>query len=139
MSWPTPPAKPVPAVSVACFRGGRVLLVRRANPPLPGLWTLPGGRIEPGEPARTAALRELAEETGVTARLLGIVDVVDVIEPDHHYVLLPFAALWQSGEPVAGDDALAVRYATPGELAGLGVTARTRETVAAAAAIAAKA
>lgn len=86
-----------------------------------------------------AALRELQEETGVSAQLLRIVDVVDVIEPDFHYVLLPFAAVWQSGEPVAGDDALAARFVAQGDLAELGVTARTRETIAAAGAIAAKA
>lgn len=102
-----PLSSPVPAVGVVCFRGDEVLLIRRGQPPRLGEWSLPGGRIEPGEGAREAALRELAEETGVQARLIGLVDVVDGIFPDagRHYVLIDYAAVWTGGEVVAGDDA----------------------------------
>lgn len=44
---------------------GRLLLVRRANDPGRGRWSLPGGRVEPGETDGTALVRELAEETGL--------------------------------------------------------------------------
>lgn len=50
------------AASVAVVRGGEVLLIQRAFAPLAGLWTLPGGRREPGETIEATALRELAEE-----------------------------------------------------------------------------
>lgn len=77
-----------------------------------GQWSIPGGRIEPGETAKTAALRELREETGVQAELAGLVDVVDAIFENRegslltrHYVLIDYVARWQEGEPVAGDDA----------------------------------
>lgn len=52
-------------------------------------------------------MRELAEETGVAADLVGLVDVVDGIFRDagRHYVLIDYAAVWTGGEPVAGDDA----------------------------------
>jgi 8-oxo-dGTP diphosphatase len=105
MSESLPP--PVPAVGVVCLRGDEVLLIRRGAPPRLGEWSLPGGRIEPGEGVRAAALRELGEETGVEARLIGLIDVVDGIFPDagRHYVLIDFVAEWISGEPVAGDDA----------------------------------
>ncbi|HAJ04111.1 MAG TPA: phosphohydrolase, partial [Brevundimonas sp.] len=67
---------------------------------------------EPGETLRDAALRELAEETGVEADLGPLVDVVDGIFPEsgRHYVLIDFLARWTSGEPVAGDDAADARF-----------------------------
>lgn len=102
-----PLSSPVPAVGVVCFRGEEVLLIRRGQPPRQGEWSLPGGRIESGEGVQAAALRELAEETGVQARLLGLVDVVDGIfaATGRHYVLIDYAAVWTGGEVVAGDDA----------------------------------
>lgn len=97
---------PIPAAGVVCLRGDEVLLIRRGTMPRLGEWSLPGGRIEPGERAADAAMRELVEETGVLARLVGLVDVVDgFFPPDHHYVLVDYAALWISGDPRAGDDA----------------------------------
>lgn len=103
---------PVPAVGVVCLRGDTVLLIRRGTPPRLGEWSLPGGRIEPGERVRDAAARELLEETGVTARITGLIDVVDGLFPEagRHYVLIDYAAEWISGEPVAGDDAAEARF-----------------------------
>lgn len=105
-------SSPVPAVGVVCLRGDEVLLIRRGTPPRLGEWSLPGGRIEPGEAAIDAALRELREETGVEARMTGLLDVVDGIFPSagKHYVLIDYAAEWLAGEPVAGDDALEARF-----------------------------
>lgn len=99
---------PTPAVGVVCLRGDEVLLIRRGQPPRAGQWSLPGGRIEPGERAVEAALRELMEETGVSADILGLVDVVDGLFPadGRHYVLIDYAARWTAGEPRAGDDAV---------------------------------
>jgi len=103
---------PVPAVGIVCLRDDKVLLIRRGTPPRIGEWSLPGGRIEAGERATDAALRELREETGVEAEITGLVDVVDGLFPEagRHYVLIDYAARWLSGEPVAGDDAMEARF-----------------------------
>ena len=68
-----------PAASAAVFRGGAVLIVQRGAGALKGMWSLPGGHIEAGETARAAALREVNEETGVTAEAAGLVDVHDAL------------------------------------------------------------
>jgi 8-oxo-dGTP diphosphatase len=111
------PVWPRGAASAAIFRGSEVLLIQRGKEgPLRGLWSLPGGRIEPGEPVRAAALREVLEETGVVAELAGVLDIRDVIRRDSpgdlasHYVLAVFYGRWISGEPIAGDDALEARF-----------------------------
>lgn len=115
MTSPLP--APAPCVGVVCLRGDEVLLIRRGKPPRQGEWSLPGGRIEAGERAVDAALRELREETGVEAELIGLVDVVDGVFPEagRHYVLIDYAARWLSGEPVAGDDAAEARFVTLAE------------------------
>jgi 8-oxo-dGTP diphosphatase len=101
---------PVPAAGVVCLRDGDVLLIRRGTPPRLGEWSLPGGRIESGERAVDAALRELREETGVEAEIMGLLDVVDGLFPPRHYLLVDYAARWLSGEPRAGDDAVEARF-----------------------------
>jgi 8-oxo-dGTP diphosphatase len=117
---------PVPAVGVVVLRGDEVLLVRRGTPPRLGQWSLPGGRIEFGETVEAAALRELKEETGVEAQLLGLIEVLDAVftsrtsgDVIRHYVLIDFGARWLSGEPVAGDDAADARFVHHSEVAGL--------------------
>ena len=132
--------RPVPAVGVVCFRGEEVLLIQRGTPPRRGEWSLPGGRIEPGEPAKTAALRELREETGVDAEIVGLVDVVDAIFNNRqgtlitrHYVLVDYAARWISGIPVAGDDAAEARFFHQSELGSLDLWDETLRVIDAAA------
>jgi 8-oxo-dGTP diphosphatase len=111
------PVWPRGAVSAAIFRAGEVLLIERGKGgPLQGFWSLPGGRIEPGEPVRVAALREVLEETGVVAELAGVLDVHEVIRHGpsghltSHFLLAIFYGRWISGEPVPGDDAAAARF-----------------------------
>lgn len=130
--------KPIPAVGVVCVRGDEVLLIRRGTPPKQGEWSIPGGRIEPGEPARVAALRELKEETGVDAELIGLIDVVDAVFQNRsgdlitrHYVLIDFVARWQAGEPVAGDDAADARFFHQSELDSIELWDETRRIIAA--------
>jgi 8-oxo-dGTP diphosphatase len=129
MSQPLP--APVPAVGVVCLKGDQVLLIRRGTPPMQGSWSLPGGRIEPGERAMDAALRELAEETGIVAEVTGLIDVVDGLFPEagRHYVLIDYAARWISGAPVAGDDALEARFVPLAEVGALITWSETRRII----------
>lgn len=126
--------KPVAAAGVICLRGDTVLLVRRGKPPRLGEWSIPGGRIEWGETATAAALRELREETGVEGDLLGLVDVVDAVFPGadgpaHHYLLVDFAVRWRAGEPVAGDDAAEACFAPLSELSGFKLWRETERVI----------
>lgn len=133
---------PIAAVGVVCFRGDDLLLVRRGKPPLEGSWSLPGGRIEWGERAIDAALRELLEETNCTAEVIGLVDVVDALmgsraqqdpePPWGHYVLIDYAARWISGEPRAGDDAKEAGFFAPSAVQRLGLWDETVRIIAAA-------
>ncbi|TXN60358.1 NUDIX hydrolase [Methylobacterium sp. WL18] len=122
------PTRPFVGASIAVIRGDRVLLAARANEPMRGVWTLPGGLVEAGEALAEAALRELSEEVGLTAEVVGVLSPTEIIVRDeagrarHHYVVHPHAALWCGGEPVAGPEALGVRWAKLGEIAGLATT-----------------
>ena len=138
---PVDDLRPIPAVGVVCFRGEDVLLIRRGTPPRQGEWSLPGGRIEPGEPVQAAALRELREETAVEAEIVGLVDVVDAFFNNRagdlitqHYVLVDYAARWVSGIPIAGDDAAEARFFHQSELSSLNLWDETLRVIDAAAA-----
>jgi 8-oxo-dGTP diphosphatase len=117
------------------LKGRHVLLIRRGRPPLKGAWSLPGGRIEWGERACDAALRELREETGIEAEMLGLLDVVDGLFSGAdgavaaHYVLVDYAAVWTAGEPVAGDDAAAAAFHPLDRLDDLGLWAETTRII----------
>lgn len=119
------PPRPTPCAGVVCLKGDRVLLIQRGTPPRQGQWSIPGGRVEPGEAVTAAALRELREETGVEAELLGLVAVIDYITPERHYVLIDYAARWVSGEPAAGDDAADAKFVSLADIESLGMWAQT--------------
>lgn len=112
---PAPP-RPICAVIAVVIRDGQVLLVQRANPPDAGHWGFPGGKLEAGETLPEAALRELQEETGVTALAERVLTAVDVHERSEeggllrHFVLVAVLCRWQAGVPVAADDALDARW-----------------------------
>lgn len=137
----TEPVRPTLAASAAVFRDGRVLLARRGFNPGLGLWSLPGGRVEPGETVAQAAAREVMEEVQVTAQVLGVAAVLDFITLDEadrlksHFVVIAHAALWQAGEPQVGEEATEIGWFLPEEVAGLATTRGLSEVVLKAAAL----
>ena len=119
------PLRPIVGIGVCLLRpdnGGEVLLARRGNPPLLGVWGLPGGAQELGETAEAAARRELREETGLTAGALHLAANVDAIHRDaagavrYHYTIIDFAAWHEGGTLAAGDDVAEVTWAPLGGL-----------------------
>ena len=92
---------------------GRLLLVRRGREPGRGTWSLPGGRIEPGESAAEAAAREVREETGLDVEVGELLATVDLASG---YRVHDFAATVTGGRLAAGDDADEVRWCTPDDV-----------------------
>ena len=122
------PDRPILAASIAVFRAGHVLLGLRKNPPAVDVFSLPGGVVELGERLEDAALRELFEETGVTAKILGFVGHTQVIEKDEagkvrrHFIVASFAAHWLSGEGTPSAEAPQLKWIDPQNLGDLPVT-----------------
>ena len=109
----------IPCVGAVAFdESGRLLLVRRANPPAQGLWSIPGGRVEPGESAESAVVREVLEETGLAVTIVREVGTVYRDAPSGgRYVIRDFLVTATNGAPlVAGDDADDARFFAVPEL-----------------------
>jgi 8-oxo-dGTP diphosphatase len=121
---PPPSATRIPCVgAVIRDETGRLLMILRGHDPGRGLWSIPGGRVEPGETAEQAVVREVREETGLevgcgpllgTAELSGLAGAVVDIRDYRAYLV--------AGSPVtptAGDDAADVCWVTDAEAASM--------------------
>ena len=114
----------IAAGAVVVDRRGRVLLVRRGRPPSEGEWTLPGGKVEPGETPEAAVVREVREETAIEARVVGALGVVGIERGPVRYAIHEFLlAPADDAAPRAGDDAAEARWVARSEIEGLGVRA----------------
>lgn len=137
------PHWPKCGASAVILKGRDVLLIVRGKGAYAGMWSLPGGHIEPGEAARDAALREVREETCIEAEITRVLDVHDVIihGPDGvlttHYVLAVYQGRWLSGEPCAASDSRDARFVAVDQLDGVDLTKGTRGLIARAVEIAA--
>jgi len=108
---------------------GRALLIRRGSEPLLGEWSIPGGTLELGETLEEGVARELLEETGLTVKVIELIEVFDRIYvestagasekrkgPRFHYVIVDYLCERISGEAVAGSDVTDVAFASEEEL-----------------------
>jgi ADP-ribose pyrophosphatase YjhB (NUDIX family) len=104
-------------------QAGRLLLIRRGHPPGRGLWSVPGGRVEPAETDEQALVREIREETGLAVRAGRLVGAVRRPGPGGVvFDIRDYAATVTGGTLAAGDDADDACWAGPAELAGLPLT-----------------
>ena len=103
--------------------GGRLLLIRRGHPPGEGLWSLPGGRVEAGESDQDAVVREVGEETGLSAVPGAFLGAVERPAPDGAvFDIRDYEAVVTGGQLAAGDDAAEAVWVSPARLASLPVT-----------------
>ena len=129
------PELPLVGVGAIIIEGDRVLLVKRAHPPIQGQWSIPGGVLEVGEMVREAAVREACEETGLMVEpgeLLGVYDRI-LRDPEqrvqYHYVLIDFLCRVVGGELLAASDAAEVRWFGREELSALRLAEDTLEVI----------
>ena len=116
------PLRPIAGVGIVIWRGDKVLLVKRGQPPRKGEWSLPGGMQRLGETIMQAAVREAREETGLDIMPLGIVTALDGITRDaknkieYHYTIVEVAAESREGDAEAKDDVDDLRWALVEEI-----------------------
>lgn len=129
------PDRPFVGVGAVVVDGEQVLLVRRANEPSKGEWSLPGGAVEAGETLEVAIAREVREETGLDVDVGPMVDVLDRIRFDadgrvlYHYVLIDFVCKSKGGTLCCGTDACDVTWAAVMELPQYGLADTTISVV----------
>jgi 8-oxo-dGTP diphosphatase len=129
------PEQPLVGVGVVIIENSRVVLVKRAHPPLQAQWSIPGGVLEVGEFVREAATREAREETGLIVEPGELLGVFDRVLRDgngrvqYHYVLVDFLCRRVSGRLAAAGDASDARWFTREELPALNLAEDTLEVV----------
>ncbi len=124
------PSRPEVCVGAVVVFAGHLLMVQRANPPGAGRWSLPGGRVERGEPLAVALQREVQEEAGLPVEVGAMVGWVERVSDQHHFVILDFSCHLASGHhapdqpeklppPTAGAEELDARWVRLEEVAAL--------------------
>lgn len=120
------PVRPHVGVGILLIRDGQLLLIKRKHSPDAGYWSIPGGHLELGERAQSAAEREGYEETGFKVKVTKLAGTIDKIMYDdngkieYHYVLLNYFVEQVEGDPdqppKADDDALDAKFVPFSEL-----------------------
>jgi ADP-ribose pyrophosphatase YjhB (NUDIX family) len=121
----------IPCVGAVIKDGqGRLLLIKRGHAPAAGLWSLPGGRIEPGETDAEALVREMREETGLVIEAGQLIGTARRPAQDGSvFDIRDYAATVIGGTLRPGDDAADARWVDASELAALPLTGGLAETL----------
>ena len=126
------PSRPLVGAGAVVYRGDKVLLVKRNNPPNEGKWALPGGLVELGESTQDAAVREVLEETGLKVKIEGLLDVQTDLHFDgstrleYHYVLIDYFAKPVGGRLMINPESSASGWFTGRQVGSLDMSEGTR-------------
>ena len=118
------------------IQDGRALLIRRGSEPLKGEWSIPGGMLEIGETLVKGVERELLEETGLTVRVIELIEIFERIShakvptvsdvpparPQYHFVIVDYLCEVVSGTAIAGSDVTDLAFAAEDELSKYNLT-----------------
>ena len=122
------PHRPLIGVGAIIIEDLSVVLIRRANEPSRGEWSIPGGLVKVGETLSQAVIREAMEETGLRVSQGPLVKLFERIISDeqqkvkYHYVIADYKCLPICGELIAGSDAFEVRWVRRNKLENYGLT-----------------
>lgn len=126
--------RPTVGVGGVVLRDGKALLIRRGKEPFRGRWSVPGGKLEPGETLEQGVVREIREETGIAAAVIEFLTVFERIEHSegalaYHYVIVDYLCEAGPGEAQAASDAEAVAWAGPNDLGAYDLPEKTLEVI----------
>jgi mutator protein MutT len=116
------PDRPIVGVGAVIVKDHKALIIKRANDPYKGQWSIPGGRVELGESLLDALRREMREETGLIVDVGPVIEVFERIQHDgarvlYHFVIIDYLCSCVGGDLCAGDDAEDAAWVTSEELA----------------------
>ena len=117
------------AVGAVVVNDGSLLMVRRGKEPGKGLWSIPGGRVEPNELLVDAVVREVKEETSLDVEVVELLGILEVPGEPHYVILDHVAVVKGDTEPTAGDDADEVKWVALEEVESLETTPRFAESL----------
>ncbi|MHA1409386.1 MAG: NUDIX hydrolase [Candidatus Odinarchaeia archaeon] len=129
------PTAPIVGVGAILLEGDSILLIKRAQEPGRGRWSIPGGLVKIGESVKDAIKREMLEETNLTIKVGALADVFDYIQRDasgkikFHYVIVDFFVEEYEGVAKPLSDAVDLKWIKLDDTYKLPLTSTTRTLI----------